>query len=165
MNFQLKYVTITFLCFISVALFYGCGKEEKYPIEPVITFKSIDVVGKSNFKLVFSFTDGDGDIGFPLNDTSVDYNCFVDLSIKSNGAFNVIDFGTGATYSGIIPDITPKERNKNIKGDITFAPQGLFLDSSFFNNPVDTFKMDVYIIDKAGHKSNAIATPEFLFSR
>ncbi len=149
----------------STLLFCSCGKEEKYPIEPVITFKSIDVVGKSNFKLVFSFTDGDGDIGFPLNDTSVNYNCYIDLFIKTNGAFKVIDFGANGSYNAIIPNITPKERNKNIKGDITIAPKDGFLGNNFFNNPVDTFRMDIYIMDKAGNKSNMITTTEFLFTQ
>ena len=64
---------ISFPIFISaLVLSTGCKKANEYPIEPLISFKSLttekDAQGyDAHATLVISFTDGDGDIGLDEN--------------------------------------------------------------------------------------------------
>ena len=63
--------TYIVLLLLAAAIMPSCKPEEEYPIEPIVTFKDFsftDTVLLGNTvkrgTLTFSFTDGDGDIGF-----------------------------------------------------------------------------------------------------
>src|SRR5436189_2316191 len=66
-----------FILVAATFVFAGCKKADQYPIEPVITFKSLTtVVGGDGLILAtleFEFTDGDGDIGLNDYDTLPPY--------------------------------------------------------------------------------------------
>ena len=58
-----------------------------------------------------------------------------------------------------IPDLTPDDRNKAIKG--------IIVDTIPLNpNPVyDTIQFSMFIYDRALHKSNVVFTPEIIVRR
>lgn len=153
------------LVFISGFIF-SCRKEKTFPVVPVITFKSVNVYDLNKFKVTLGFTDGDGDIGFrpqdtepPFDTSSVYYhNCFTRFFEKQNGVFNELTFFIPYNYR--IPSITPDERNKNISGDIEINVDGFFPTKTN-----DTLKVELYIVDRALHKSNIITTDEFILNR
>jgi hypothetical protein len=166
MKFNVRRRSIFFVFLIAIFLFYGCGKEEKYPIEPIIIFKSVSPYNNSNFKLVLGFTDGDGDIGLERGDTTgvfasgskYFYNCFISFYRKNGDVFDTLDFIPPFYYR--IPVITPKERNKNVKGDIEINVQGYLVSGL-----ADTMIVDVYIADRALHESNKVTSTEFILTK
>src|SRR5690348_12856018 len=127
----MKLLKICLSVLFALAVVQSCKKPNEYPDEPVIEFKSIDVLQDSNgydvtSHLVISFTDGDGDIGYlstgngsPFDDTSSVYyhNFIVRMDTLHNGVWGtVVDDDT--LFSGRIPYLTPDGNIKALKGDI-----------------------------------------------
>jgi hypothetical protein len=151
-----------------------CKEPEKYPVEPQIKFEyftRFDTITKSvngqiylyynRGALCFSYTDGDGDLGVKIDSTlPADFaNMFITYyEIQNNDTVRVAlvapDTGDTMTYNTIIPNLTPEYFSGNgIKGEISDT---LFI---FPTSPYDTILFQIYIQDRAGHKSNTITTP------
>jgi hypothetical protein len=172
---KIKFKITTCLVFVSGILLTfmlgSCRKEEKFPVEPFITFKSIDIYEKNKFIITIGFTDGDGDLGLANKDTlppfdtdsKYFYNYFTTFSQKILGVWVPITYFNPPYYYRI-PDLTPSQRNKNIKGDIKVDFNGGFYTTTS-NGISDTFKVDIYITDRALHESNTITSPEFTIMR
>ena len=151
-------------------IFFSCKKGNEYPIEPAITFKSLttdkDGSGKDvTGHLTISFTDGDGDIGLSSSDTAPPYNVgspfyynmvIVYYEKNSNGQWVVININP--PHSGRIPVLTPEGKNKSLRGDII---QDIFLHPGVTNLST---KYDVFIYDRALHKSNTVTSTELVIS-
>ena len=159
-------ITLIFL-FLAALGITSCLKKEEYPIEPVIKWESYSVLedAKGYDSLSFlkiSYSDGDGDIGLYDSDTVAPYkyNFFVKMYQKINGNLQQIIFpDTNINFNGRIPILTPTGRNKNIKGDIELMIE------IYFARPVllsDTIAFDLYLMDRALHKSNVVLSPLFL---
>lgn len=157
-----------FIIFIS-SLFISCLKPEKFPIEPIIEFKSFTPLSDSGI-LAISFTDGDGNIGLAEKDTTGAYsstqkyhhNLFVEYWEKVDG----IGWQIGKNFAGDdiiflyrIPVLTPNGKNKGLKGVITTT-----IEPSYYN-PLspdsDTIKYRITLVDRDLNESNVIETPEF----
>lgn len=133
----------------------GCIKLKTFPPTPVITFKSVSVTeakqGVTPIKIIFTFTDGDGDLGLTQQDTSKDV-LILDIR-KGLPTFAPIQ------YDYRMPYVTPEGNNKSISGEVeidipnTFCRPGL---------AVDTLKYSVQIKDRAGNKSNTLETPAII---
>ncbi len=146
----------------------GCKKADEFPVEPVITFKSLSTTKNANgfdtkAHVTISFTDGDGDIGYfpsgngsPFDDTTSQYyyNFIVKFFQKNNGVW-VFD---STNLSGRMPFLTPSGSNKALKGDITMD---LFLP---FPEANDTVKYNIFIYDRALHQSNTIESTELIIN-
>jgi len=147
---------IAFVIFPVVAILFliSCSKEETYPKIPEITFKSLkllqNVALNDSVILIFSFTDGDGDIGSPKLDT-VSRDVFIKFYEMKDGVFVPFDDPFGA-FNYRVPFLIPRGNNNSLKGDI--------LINVDYNplQPNDTVKYEVYLRDRAGHKSNTIVT-------
>jgi len=159
--------SIFFILFAGWVLFFSCRKIESYPEIPFIEFKSftlqdtVDLLGNPGKvgELVFSFVDGDGDIGFDstATDTTSIYDLFFTLYEKLDGEFLKVDeddLETPLNYR--IPFIEMEGQNKTLKGEI----QVDFFYIKIFLIKYDTIKYEFYIIDRALHKSNVETTPE-----
>lgn len=139
----------------------GCKKSNNISEIPKITFQSLtgnkDATGKdTTATIVFDYEDGDGDLG-SLSSDSVGYrNLFLKFFEKKNGIF--IEPVLPGSYDAQIPNLTPKAKNKSISGDITYS---LLLPPGVTN---DTIKLQVYIVDRANHKSNVIDTSELIIT-
>ena len=157
------------IIFILIIAFSGlltyCIKQEEYSIIPSIRFQSLTQVplnsGADSLVLVLSFTDGDGDIGVNQSDqTSTNKDIFITYLRRWNGKLTDTTL-TCQNIKGVItlnswlPYITPQGKNKNIQGTIQYG----------FSIPcqqLDTISFQVYITDRASHKSNVIITPEIV---
>jgi len=149
----------------ALVFFTGCKKADEYPIEPVITFKSLtttkDEQGRDHYAVVeISFTDGDGDIG--IDDSEINIPPFTG-EYANNVHINYYFYDNGIWTSdsqyndvGRIRVITPEGNQKAIRGDIKKETISL--------PPLDTLlvRFEVYIYDRALHKSNIITTPEIV---
>ncbi len=145
---------------------FSCVPSPDFSDVPEITF-----VGLSETSLVqnslnsdslfvrFSFTDGDGDIGFSAEEFR--QNIFI------------IDNRTGEQYDAFkAPEIPEQGSSRGIEGEITlrlFTTCCLFPDNippceSPRDFPTDTLTLDIFIEDRAGNMSNTITTsPIVLF--
>ncbi|MFP4022943.1 MAG: hypothetical protein ACLFVR_00345 [Thiohalospira sp.] len=156
------------IVYIFLFLFFliSCEKEKQYADIPEIKFKSfiIEKELENGFentigRLIFSFTDGDGDIGNnpntePQNDSinPENYNAYITRYYKINDQL-IRD----TTISYIIPYMEGGVYREYLKGEIEIKLY--FLDFKH-----DTIQLDFYITDRANHKSNTESTPEIIVS-
>lgn len=154
------------LLFAILGLHQYCVQPPDYPDEPVIEFKSVskDVLYQSAFGIdtsiviTFSFTDGDGDIGFKDDDPDQE-SIFIqdgrDTFDKPPFRIPYVDQqGAGNGISGEITMVVPNScciYDKSIGvppcDTTSIAPQML-----------DTLYYIIQIKDRAGHLSNKIQT-------
>lgn len=160
-------------CVILLILFIidSCRKKEEYSVIPYIQFKSFAKISNSTAKddkgiLTITFTDGDGDIGLAEGDTTPPYNkegeYFYDLFViyfeRQNG--KLIEVTLPGQNNVRLPLISLNGKNKNIKGDIE---DEIFINN--INSNYDTIAFQVYIVDRALHKSNIIMTPDIIVNK
>lgn len=158
------------LAIFCITILMSCMKKESYSNIPLITFAGYynifdtTKIAKRGV-LTISFQDGDGDIGLnpwdvnPPYDTSsiYYYNYYIDVYSKRNGVFVKDSLNIPLRYR--IPDLTPDDPNKAIKG--------IIVDTIPLNPaPVyDTIQFSMFIYDRALNKSNVVFTPEIVVRR
>jgi hypothetical protein len=162
---------ISFFLLVSlITCMSGCIKEEQYPPRPQIEFGSFstvrDVSGKDSLGVItISYTDGDGNIGLYSWDTvePYKYNFYLKfMQYVNNELVEVKPVDSTVTFNARIPILTPKGRNKNIKGDIS-----MYLELYFARQILqsDTVAFEIYIKDRTLLESNVIETPLFVLKR
>ena len=144
-------------------LLAGCVKQDDFPDEPLVTFKSFEqfeLGASDSSSLTIAFTDGDGDVGLnasdiapPFDTTSVYYhNLFVEYDYLQNGVWTRFDFPLPLYYR--IPRITPTGQNKALEGEIAVAIKPW----PIFGNAHDTVRFSVHMVDRALHESNTVVS-------
>jgi len=176
-----KYRTnILILIFIAAIVFASCRRFEDFPDIPAIKFENFQVLMNTQTGvtergvLIFSYTDGDGDLGLDKSDTlppfdkdgDYYYNLLIKYYEKQNGVFievPVLSWNPDSayfdtlTFNSRFPVLTPASGNQAIKG--------VFQDTLFIYNPLsdfDTIKFKVSIYDRALNQSNEIETPDII---
>ncbi|REJ80496.1 MAG: hypothetical protein DWQ44_05930 [Bacteroidetes bacterium] len=169
----MRLLKIAFLFAVALTIFSSCKKLEEYPVIPSIEYKNMfvlqDAGGFDEFvRLVIAFTDGDGDIGYHavesgLNDPIFDdpasayyYNYSAKVFQFVNGVWSEVT--SPIPISGRLPYMTPEGPNKALKGEIDRefnVPPGLI---------ADTIRFEVFIYDRALHKSNTLTTPAVIIT-
>ncbi|MEO1514164.1 MAG: hypothetical protein AAFV95_04100 [Bacteroidota bacterium] len=160
--------TLQYTIFLSLLLAFclmeSCTKPPDYPDEPVITFERLskNVIrqrAKDSLLMVFSFTDGDGDLGDAENSANVF------LTDTRDGSSFI-------TYS--VPFVPVQGANNGISGEISVVlsaefqiccipPAGLRPCESYPQFPSDTLIYEIQLQDRAGNLSNVIqSAPIFL---
>lgn len=170
---------ILFPLTIAIALIISsCIKPKEFSTTPEITFKDF-IELKDSALFVFSFTDGDGDIGLDTNDKyppfnppvvnredttknipagEFYYNFYMDLWEKQNGVF--MKHVSNPPFNYRIPRITPLGQNKTLEGDISIT-----MIKGYSASSADTIKFTAFMYDRAQHKSNIIETTEIIIKR
>jgi len=157
----IKYIIVLAVFF----LFFQCKDTPRFPVEPVIEFKtySKDIMDQGDkndsLQLIIHFTDGDGDIGSSLDDNQAG------IFIKDTR------FDTPVPVTFSIPKIPEAGASNGIEGDMTIE---LYTTCCVFPEwvddasapceisqeyPIDTLVYELYIEDRAGHKSNVLVLP------
>ena len=168
--------------FLLGVIFLSCRKFEEFPIEPIIEYENFLVeynveTGKTERGvLIFSYTDGDGDLGLaadeiypPYNpESEYYYNLIINYYEKQNGTFVEVPLLSWNADSAYYDTLTFNSRFPRLLKYVEDQPiQGQFNDTLFIFNPLsefDTIKFSAYIIDRALHESNVIETPEIVRS-
>lgn len=171
---------ILILMLIVGSVVLSCRKFEEFPDIPAITYDNFIMLMNPQTGitergvLVFSYTDGDGDLGLASRDTLFPYdkdgdyyyNLIIKYFEKQNGIFIEVpllswnpdsSYYDTLTFNSRFPVLTPISGNMAIKG--------VFQDTLFIYNPLsdfDTIKFKAYIIDRALNKSNEIETQEIV---
>ncbi len=142
-----------------------CVKPPDYPIEPVIEFKGLskNTLRQTNLipnspdsiTVTFSYTDGDGDLGYPDDDptTSVIFKDERDQFASERKLPYVDPQGAGNGISGEISVVLPTTCCIQ-----TIPDQGLKLACLDVQINTDTLIYLISIRDRAGHMSNEIRT-------
>ena len=150
MHFMFNKKNLFFL--IIIVFIAGCKKDEiVFPIEPKIEVVSITPANVQQYvdpvTLTIHYEDGDGDLG--ENNDQIK-NCFV------------TDNRIGITYEYRIKQLAPSGAIIPIDGNLTINIGGQVLtDSSTQQNVTYT----LYIVDRAGHKSNSVTTGAVVIRR
>ncbi len=147
----------------------SCRPHKQYPIEPVLEFESIVKIDNGTgiddeAVLTVSFTDGDGDLGwdeYENTDTSSEnyYNYFITYFEKQNGVW-VTPEGLENNFHVRLP--------RFLSGNITEAIDGKIahtVNINNYNSEYDTIHFECYVVDRAGHKSNVVTTPEVIVKK
>lgn len=142
--------------FILLMALVACDKSGNFPDQPVITFKSAEIVEgwdsilqqpATYCTLTIGFTDGDGDIGVVI-DSTTDNNLLVDYYELKNNSWDTL---TEIDFSSKIPVLTPEGQNKSLTGDIS-------LEVNIDNRGSDSIQFEMQLLDRSGNASNIIAT-------
>ncbi len=140
----------------------GCLRPEEFPPEPVIGYKSFEILTDSA-KLTITFQDGDGDIGLEDSDTTgayhpsnvYHYNLFAQYWEKDDalGWVHAEDItGTPIEFRYRTPVITPTGQNKALKGEIEVTLEPLYFNPS--SSESDTIMYKIMLVDRALNESN-----------
>lgn len=144
-----------FLFLLLGAAFYGCKPDPVFPAVPALTFKEFrQPAGTDSLVLVFSFTDGDGDIGVAPSDPDPNMVLAV-YAPDGSGAFHVLDNPItvevdSLLYTYRIPHLTAGQ--KGLEGDIYLT----FEHKSFL--PRDTLQFNTSLLDQSQNRSNYVRT-------
>ena len=154
---------LKFTCFLAISTLLACTKPPNYPVQPVIEFKSLSRnslpqgnLNTDSLTITFTYTDGDGDLGDMNNQASV-YSTALRTGFEAS------------TFS--IPFVPVQGAGNGISGEISIQaftaccihPERNQICMPFDDYPIDTLQFEIYIVDRAGNKSNTIvADPNFL---
>lgn len=151
----MKHLRGLFLFAFLGAVLFGCKPDPVYPAVPALTFKEArQPVGTDSLVLIYSFTDGDGDIG--VSPTDSDSNMVLTLYVPdANGNFLVFDDpGTvdvdSLMYKYRIPHLTAGQIG--LEGDIYVTIE----NKNFL--PRDTMQFNSFLLDQSHNKSNLVRT-------
>ena len=150
-NFKLSFSNVKTIAFALIILFFvlasSCKKDQGISVVPNITFDSISpnpaIKYQDTVSIVISYKDGDGDLGEDSADVK---NLFV------------TDNRNNVTSGFRIPQLAPTGDDIAIEGNwnIVLPPQFFVND----NDTIETVTYSIYVVDRAGHKSNTLmATP------
>lgn len=145
----------TLIGVLAIIIFVSCNKETKYSSIPKLAFKDMtprEVQEGSNgvIRIRLDFEDGDGNIGFNTPN----------LFFKDNRDTAWVPF--------IIPDIPEKfNPSAGLKGifQIDYDAAFLLIRVDSLNRDRDTLTWDIYMMDKAGNKSNIVTTDTLYLTR
>ena len=148
-------------------LLAGCKKIVDYPDEPVVRFTSVlskdstDVLDNpvKRVTVTFHLTDGNGDIGLGITDTTGPfnkdsafyYNLFLQEYNKENGSFTEVP-PPGGLRRYRIPDLTPTGQNKTLIADISVTIEYPYSTSNPL--PFNEFRYEFYVVDRSLNISN-----------
>lgn len=162
----MKSITNIFIISILLAFIVSCVQSPGFSDVPEIEFIGLSEnsmiqssLNSDSLFLKFSFTDGDGDIGF--DNSTIDQNIFI------------IDNRTGDRYEAFkAPKIPEQGASKGISGEVTVR---LFTTCCLFPDNIppcerppqfrtDTMTLDIFIVDREGNTSNTVtSSPIILF--
>ncbi len=161
----------------------ACKKSETYSNVPLIEYKSSYRIIDQNVNtdtllgVIFSYKDGDGDIGLDKQDTFPPYNSVPDSNSKETNPYyynltiEYLTLGDGGVFKPVIipnttdtlrynarlQNITPVGKYKAIRGDIDWRilpPSG-----PAYAGLSRTIKLRISIYDRALNKSNVAESP------
>lgn len=153
----------TFVFALLLAAFSGCTPDPVFPAEPSLVFKEfIDHPNSDSLEVVFSFTDGDGDIGVSLIDP--DTNMVLTLYDWKASAATYVTVDDPSTsnpndsiyYPYRIPKLTAGQ--SGLEGDIYVT----ITKTSLIANGKDTIQFSAFLLDQSHNRSATVRTDEII---
>ena len=166
----MKLVSKIALIGISVGvLFTSCKKELCKDAIPEMTYSDFYQLESdtNEFKLIFKFTDCDGDIGMETDGSIIDENgetqttnFKIDLYFFENDDWNLYEFASEDGLNSKIPDLSNSTANPILDGEIEKSLNRFTSLAGY-----DSIMFKSRILDNAGHYSNEVETPGFNLSK
>lgn len=162
---------LTYILILFVLAYTSCIEKPTYPSEPVIAYKDFirygnDPANPDSVEVVVSFTDNEGDIGLDQADTHglfKEGNIWLVFYYDSNGTWAAYDetpstpafdtFKVAYRVPPVLPAGDPAEPMKGL----------IYVKQNPFVKVADTIKYQIYLYDRALHKSDTIHTPAITF--
>jgi hypothetical protein len=139
---------------------YSCVKKTTYPTTPEIEFKDFFPFEGDSAYLQIKFKDGDGDIGVSQSDSTktLFYTYYYkDTVTNQYRAYYSALFNDTLRTGYVVKTPTEDYNGKPISGDINIS-----LQQYRHSKKVKRIKYVIYMLDRAGNKSNIITTPELI---
>ncbi len=161
----MKQLTILAILF-SIALVFGCKKDDPEPVPPVITFMDARISEDKTYSIVrFEFFDGDGDLGLRQEENTGEqqFNLFIDYYEKINGVWmlkspiitwNTIEAKFDTTELHLRLPFLENESGRALEGETQV--------DLLYNFAADTFRYEISLKDRAFHLSNKITTTDLI---
>ena len=134
-----------------VLLLFSCKKDDVLNVAPTVKFQSISPLTAQEYIddiiITISYADEDGDLG--ENAPDID-NLFVE------------DSRNGIVYHFRIPQLAPNENEISIEGNFNIKINGSGITNSSTSQQVN---YDIYVKDRAGNRSNTIATSSIVIQQ
>lgn len=142
---------------IFVGALTGCKKPESFPLEPVIKFREFRQ-DSNGAVLIFSFTDGDGDVGLdeadtlaPFDKESIFYhNLWCDYYEFQNEEWVLIPLPEDLAFYYRVPKVEPTGQNPALDGEIELKMPFYFDPFS----PYEKFEFRFRMADRSLNVSN-----------
>ncbi|MCF0206459.1 MAG: hypothetical protein HUK15_03425 [Bacteroidales bacterium] len=151
------HLVILFLSLLCSFVLQSCEQKNNYPIVPTVSFKEFSfqdtVILNNEVKrgtLTFSFTDGDGDIGFDTTQPRQNTIFMTKYKMVDN-VITPMDLLVDLNY--FVERLYSDNEKKAISGDM------LVEDLNEYKMTFgDTIMYKFYIVDRAGNRSNTDST-------
>ena len=144
------------------------------PGPPVISYASFTTSDPQNGVIAINFTDPDGDIGLNQSDTggAYAYDFYMRYYVWSPYANTYVKYyraytnGNSLIDSSIIayriPFVVNNSKSKSLDGQVIVNLNGYRPPrQDAYDDTLQTFRFQIWIYDRALHKSNVITTPSF----
>jgi hypothetical protein len=159
----------------------SCLKTDEFPVEPILTFKSVEQVYEEVYDpadqtsapqrfiyVTVGFTDGDGDIGLDAGDTldpfgtgdAHNFNTRVVFERLTSGAWTDVQ----SESPGRIKRISPTGQDPTLNGEIRWKVgpyPGPRINLPSINTG-DTMRVSMWLEDRALHRSNTVISGAFV---
>lgn len=171
-----------FLYLTPLLICAGCPGAPNFPDTPIISANNVKVIRKQepgntildSISLTVNWTDGDGDLGYLPDDNSNGFNYYTKLYKRKSGTFVEVDPVTANGFNGRFPNLSPdgptSTKKLKLRGTLSYAfnGPGIVIPGTLGKingnfEPAragDVIRFEVYIIDRAGNRSNTITTEE-----
>lgn len=180
----MKKLLYTSFILFAIVLLVSCGKDESFPDVPNLEYNGATKIkgaaGKDSLVIInLTFSDGDGDIGLTEADSFPPFrfgerhffNLFVEFySIENGMATKIISpfispdtlYKDTINFSQRIKYLTPKGRNKSIKGKLDVVTNFFTIDLN--QHRPDSVYYEIQLFDRKLQQSPIITTPPILLN-
>lgn len=162
-----------------LAMLAGCHIAPELSTTPEIGPKSVDVwhytapggARVDTVAVTITWADGDGDLG-KADSTDNTRSYFVTIYKQVGTEFKEIVPSFAGAYNGIIPNLAPDDKARPLRGDLRYlvnGKAGFILPGTVGTFRTggtatlrfgDVIRFNVYVVDRAGHRSNTITTQQ-----
>jgi len=149
-------------CGAILVLLAGCvSTDPKFPVEPRIEFVSISPAtvqdGVTPLFITLRYTDGDGDLGYEDKFSEQRDSADLILLDRRPEVANFPEYDGRFEYN--LPNLTPDAKNLSIQGEVTIEFAAIPLKLDPLANE-EKLSFSIYVVDRAGHRSNTVETTE-----
>ena len=159
MRAKLKYLSVTILLAV---VFHCCVKKKNYSQSPQIEFKNFYPYQGDSADMVIGFSDGDGDIGKEINDTT--RNLWMNYYYKDSLTGQYVGYPDyskpGPPFDTLRTGYTIRKPVDDYEGKSISGEVSVRIRKYRHYNQIKAVRYVIYMYDNSGNKSNVITTPE-----
>ncbi|HWY11498.1 MAG TPA: hypothetical protein VN026_09240 [Bacteroidia bacterium] len=141
-----------------IAGVYACVKKKTFSQKPEITYKSFTPFVGDSADMVIGFSDGDGNIGAAIGDTTK--NLFMNYYYKDTISQKFVAFYDAFGNDSLKTGYTIRKPSDSYEGKSISGEVAVRISKYRHSKRIKTIKYVIYMFDEKGNKSNVLTTPE-----